>query len=233
MVMPFASRALWALALLALAACNLIRPLRPTPEPRNEPTLGSSDGGTPTDDGEPDGLPPSLALPSSSEDGARKMLKQFVEPNADLATLTSALRPTTADYEAMFDPQLAAKIEKAQAKGWSSGKAVIQPKPGQTEIKLWSATGTELAGGSGSAKEFPPEYQKLGVHLGPSVLFYRFKFVEPGKEIGTAYDGLAFVNGHWVIVPKPWRALEGRGLSFEDEEKPAAPPKKKPRGKRR
>jgi hypothetical protein len=36
---------------------------------------------------------------------------------------------------------------------------------------------------------------------------YRFKFVEPGKDLGMAFDGLIYVNGHWRIFPKPWRAL--------------------------
>ena len=45
-------------------------------------------------------------------------------------------------------------------------------------------------------------------------------------------DGLAFVNGHWVIAPKPWRAIEGK-TSVDDEPAPThdkPPPKKKPKG---
>ena len=30
--------------------------------------------------------------------------------------------------------------------------------------------------------------------------------VKPGETLGMAFDGLAFVNGHWRIFPKPWRA---------------------------
>ena len=37
---------------------------------------------------------------------------------------------------------------------------------------------------------------------------FRFKFVKAGETIGMAFDGLAFVNGHWRIFPKPWRAAE-------------------------
>ena len=33
-------------------------------------------------------------------------------------------------------------------------------------------------------------------------------FVEPGESLGLAFDGLIFVNGRWVLMPKPWRVLE-------------------------
>jgi len=32
--------------------------------------------------------------------------------------------------------------------------------------------------------------------------------VKQGETIGLAFDGLVYVNGHWVIMPKPWRALK-------------------------
>lgn len=174
---------------------------------------------------------PAAAVLQGNEEGARALLMQFVAPNADHLALTSSLRPTSNDYHAMFDAKSAAKIEAGQAKEWNSHKAVIKPKAGQTEVKLWSATGAELAKGSGNAKEFPAEYKKVGKHLQASVTFYRFKFVEPGKDTGTAYDGLSFVNGHWVIAPKPWRALEGKSTHADDEDKPAASPKPKGQGK--
>jgi hypothetical protein len=164
------------------------------------------------------------------EEGAEALLKQFVAPNADHMALTRSLRPTTSDYKAMFDATAAAKVEASQAKDWDTNKAVIKPKPNQTEVKLWSASGADLAAGKGNAKEFPGAYKKVAKHLAPTVLFYRFKFVESGKESGTAYDGLAFVNGRWVIAPRPWRAFES-GKTSDDEESADPPPKPKPKGK--
>jgi hypothetical protein len=209
--------------------------------------VASSDGDkAPSSDAPPPSsseAPSSAAILQGNEDGARALLSQFVAPNADHLALTRSLRPTSSDYKSLFDAKAAAKIEAAQAKEWDSNKAVIKPKPGQTEIKVWSATGSDLAKGTGNAKEFPGGYKKVAKHLAPSVLFFRFKFVEAGKDTGTAYDGLAFVNGHWVIAPKPWRAMEGKSGSGMDEEE-AAPPekpekpekpagKKKPKGKKR
>lgn len=176
------------------------------------------------------------APPSGSEEDARALLQQFVAAGADHAALTRSLRPQSKDFKALFDPGAAKKVEAAQTKDWDSNKAVIKPKPAQTEVRLWSATGAELAKGTGNAKEFPGGYKKVGKHLSPSAVYYRFKFVEPGKDVGTAYDGLAYVNGHWVIVPKPWRAIEGNAGSDDDDAtttRPEKAPKKKPRGKKK
>ncbi len=173
-----------------------------------------------------------------NEEGAQALLKQFVAPEADHAALTRSLRPTSADYQSLFDAPTAAKVEAAQAKDWSSGKAIIKPKANQTEVKIWGATGAELASGKGNAKEFPGGYKKLGKHLSSSVTFFRFKFVEAGKEVGTAYDGLAFVNGHWVIAPKPWKALDAKAADKDEDETasddaPKPKPRAKPKGRKK
>lgn len=145
---------------------------------------------------------------AGSEQSARTFLQQFLAKGADHAALSKSLRPTSADYKAMFDTTTAAKIEAAHAKEWDAGKVVIRPKDGkQTEVRVFGATGAELASGGGNASEFPGGYKKIGAHLAPTVTFFAFKFVQPGKMSGMTYDGLAFVNGHWVIAPKPWHGL--------------------------
>jgi pimeloyl-ACP methyl ester carboxylesterase len=177
-------------------------------------------------------IAPLCGVSSGDEEGAQTLLKQFVSPDADHVALTRSLRPSSADYKSLFDASTAPKVEAAQAKDWDAGNAVIKPKPGQTEVKVWSASGADLAAGKGNAKEFPGGYKKVAKHLAADVMFFRFKFVEAGKDIGTAYDGLAFVNGHWVIAPKPWRAIDG-GNAEKDEEEGAtdAPTPKKPKPK--
>ena len=37
--------------------------------------------------------------------------------------------------------------------------------------------------------------------------WWRWKFTKPGEDLGMAYDGLVFVNGHWAWFPKPYRAI--------------------------
>jgi hypothetical protein len=142
-----------------------------------------------------------------TEDGAKALLAEFVKPGADTATLTRSLRPSKADYDAVFMPELATKADAVYGPAWDGGQMVIAPKQGQTQVLLASATSDELKSWTGNAAEFPGGWKDVGAQLKPGVTFYRFKFVEPGQELGMAYDGLAYVNGNWRIFPKPWRVM--------------------------
>jgi hypothetical protein len=84
---------------------------------------------------------------------------------------------------------------------------VVAPKAGQTEVKVFSATSDEMKAWSGNAAEFAGGWKDVATKLKPGLKIYRFKFVEPGKDLGMAFDGLMYVNGNWRIFPKPWRAL--------------------------
>jgi hypothetical protein len=198
-----------------------------------EPVWEGDSGGTLSS--APEGGTPVAEVASGTEEGAKSLLKQFVDPKADHEKLSKSLRPTAADYKALFDDAVAAKMEAAYAKEWDAGHMVIKPKnEKQSEIKLWGATGADLAEGKGHAKEFPGGYKKIAKHLSPTVTFYAFKFVERGKDAGMAYDGLAYVNAHWVIVPKPFHVEGGddkadKGDKGDHHDKPAG----KPHGKKK
>lgn len=137
--------------------------------------------------------------------GAKALLQEFVKPGADHAALSKTLRPAKADYDAVFTSELAAKADSVYGPAWDAGQLVVAPKEGQTQVLVFSATSDELKSGSGGAAKFPGGWKEVGSELKPGVKFYAFKFVEPGKELGMAFDGLAYVNGNWRIFPKPWR----------------------------
>ena len=151
--------------------------------------------------------PESLEVVDSSEAGARTLLKKFLVPGADHAKLSALLAPRPGDYAAAFIGDAAAKAATGYQQAWKDGKMVISPKAGQTELLLWNATSEELNEGTGDAGQFPGGYQEAAKDLKPGVTWYRFKFVEPGKTLGMAFDGLACINGRWTIFPKPWRVL--------------------------
>ncbi|MEO6789268.1 MAG: hypothetical protein ABI318_24350 [Chthoniobacteraceae bacterium] len=144
---------------------------------------------------------------AGSEAAATAVLKKFLAASADRAALTKELRPTSEDYAKIFTADFAKKLEAAQKPMWESAPA-IGPKEGQTEVTVAKATTEDFQKGTAAAKEFPGGYAKLGDKLQPGVTLFRFKFVKPGETLGMAFDGLAFVNGHWRIFPKPWRAAE-------------------------
>jgi hypothetical protein len=142
------------------------------------------------------------------EAGARALLAEFVKPGADHAALTKGLRPTKADLEAIFTTDLAAKLDTTYGPAWESGQLVVAPKEGQTQVQVFSAASEEIKSGAGGAADFPGGWKQVADKLKPGIHIYRFKFVEPGKDSGMAFDGLVHVNGNWRIVPKPWRGLE-------------------------
>jgi len=142
-------------------------------------------------------------------DGARALVRHLLENPDDAVELTQALRPRPEDYRAVFSAEAdAAAVEAAHAALWSAPDAAIRGKEGQTEVLIWTATGRELAAGTGDASRFPGGYEKVADRLAPELSFYRFKFVEPGATLGMAFDGLVHVNGRWCFVPKPWQALD-------------------------
>lgn len=147
------------------------------------------------------------ARAAGDEQGARAVLGAFLKPGADHRALTRELRPRSADYKAVFSAAVAGKLEAADKVSWDKGHIVVGPKEGQTELKLWSATAEELKTAQGNARVFPAGYAKIAPQINRGVVFYRFKFVRPGQELGLAFDGLVYANGRWVIFPKPFRAL--------------------------
>jgi hypothetical protein len=142
-----------------------------------------------------------------TEAAATILLKEFVQPGADCAALSKQLRPTSGDIANVFEPDLASKLDAAYQPAWDAGKLVIAPKPGQTEVKVFSATSDEMKSWKGAAADFPGGWKEVAAKLKPGLKIYRFKFVEPGKDLGMAFDGLIYLNGHWRIFPKPWRAI--------------------------
>ncbi|MBW2734644.1 MAG: hypothetical protein JRH20_19825 [Deltaproteobacteria bacterium] len=145
----------------------------------------------------------------ATEVGAKAMLQQFLKADADRTKLSLALKPQSADYGKVFaDAATAKKAEAAYSKLWESvPKRPFGPKEGQTEILLWGATTDDLKEGKGNASKFPGGYKKVAAQLKSGLKVYRFKFVKPGSTLGMAFDGLYNIEGRWVLMPKPWRAL--------------------------
>jgi len=144
-----------------------------------------------------------------TDEGARAVLGEFLKANVDHAALSKRLRPTKDDYLAVFEPEFAKKLEAFHAPAWDGGQVVIAPKAGQTQLLVNRATTEELKKWAPTAAQnFPGGYQKVAAKFKDGLTIYSFKFVQPGKTSGTAFDGLVHVNGNWRIFPKPWRAVE-------------------------
>ncbi len=148
-----------------------------------------------------------LSTPDSVKQ-AETLLQAFVADGADLATLSRQLQPQAGDYARVFKPTLAPQAAAVYGPAWEAGQIVVSPKPGQTTVRVWKATSEELIAGSGDADQFPGGYREVRPHLQPGIVWHRFKFTEPDKTLGMAYDGLVQLDGRWVLFPKPWRVLD-------------------------
>lgn len=135
-------------------------------------------------------------------------LRPFADPQQNAAALSMQLRPSPADYAAVFKPEAAKKLENAYSGAWASGQLVLKPSAGQTDIRVHGATAEAIRTWTGAAAEgLPGGYRSIGDAFKDGVTVYRVEFVAPGKQDGTAYDALVFVNGNWRWFPKPARVL--------------------------
>jgi len=87
-----------------------------------------------------------------TDDGANQLAKEFLKPGADCAALSKQLRPTAADYAAVFDGDFGTKVAAVWNPMWDAGQMVMAPKAGQTEVKISSATTEELKAGTGTGE---------------------------------------------------------------------------------
>jgi hypothetical protein len=138
------------------------------------------------------------------EAGAKKLLKHLMDEDTDRAEITEALKPQDDDYAAVFKDDAAAEAKKGYKKLFDKfAGSKIEPKAGQTELKLFSASTEDLK----TSDDFPGGYKKVAGKIKKGLTFYAWKFVKPGESSGMAYDGLVYVNDHWAWFPKPWMAL--------------------------
>ncbi|HEY0193241.1 MAG TPA: hypothetical protein VGC42_19120 [Kofleriaceae bacterium] len=146
-----------------------------------------------------------------TEDGAKQLLS--AARTTDPRALTLALRPTTADYQAVYVDGAAAGMEAGfNGHIWNDPKAVIAPRPENTELVVSKIASDELAAWSPQAvMEFPGGYKRVGPKLRPGLTVYRWKYTKPGELVGQSYDGLIYVNHRWAWFPKPWLVVDGQG----------------------
>ncbi|GAB4407264.1 MAG: hypothetical protein OHK0039_09650 [Bacteroidia bacterium] len=122
--------------------------------------------------------------------------------------LSRQLLPTAEDCQAVFPGKLGTKVYRYQRRLYRQARLVIRPLiESQTEYYLWGATQSELLDYVGEAREFPGGYHEMADDIAPEITCYRFKFVQPGHRLGSAYDILVHVNGHWRMIHRPWVVL--------------------------
>ena len=153
---------------------------------------------------------PSQASPTSYDgvlNSARGLLRKFFTPGADYVALTASLKPTAKDIRSVYAEPLASALVARNERMFKPGIA-IRPKPEHETFLVLLSTTKKLQQGHADLNKFPGGYKKVRRYFIKNVPIARFKFVKRGEKLGLAFDGLMFVNGRWVLIPKPWRALK-------------------------
>jgi hypothetical protein len=143
-----------------------------------------------------------------TEHGARAVAAQFLaNSGVDQATAMKRLRPSQADYRAVYKEPVAGALEAENDRHWEKGET-LRVSAARTEILMIVVPTDDLIDGKPALSEFPGGYRRVLPFLNRGFPIARFKYVEPGKTTGLAVDGLVHVNGRWVFMPKPWTVVK-------------------------
>ena len=151
---------------------------------------------------------PVAAAPTApgSEAEVRALLLEFLQPGADLRALTQALLPTEAEIKAVYAEPLASAMWANYQKDLGPGTS-FGPKAEHNDILVIYTSTRALFEQKPVLQEFPGGYKDILQYFKIDVPIVRFKFITAGETLGLAFDGLIYLNGRWVIMPKPWRSL--------------------------
>ena len=167
-----------------------------TPKPAPQPTPGRGRQ-----------LSQERVIYQPTKDSARELLAQFVEPGADAATLTALVRPALEDYARIFNEPVATELYQAQRQLFAS--EVVRPSESdQTSVLISIGSTNDLIDLTPNAEVFAGGWASLRPHLKRDVPVVVFSFVRPGQTSGMRYEGLFFIGGRWVLVPKPWQFIK-------------------------
>ncbi len=142
-------------------------------------------------------------------DAAREILRplssRFLQ-GPEREAYMQRLRPSLADYHAVYRPLLADALAAVQKALWDSG-LLIRPEGDQTEIDVVILTTDDLLDKRVAVPLTFARYAEVLPHLQRGVPIAMFRYRAPGARAGLAFDGLARVSDRWVFVPKPWMGL--------------------------
>lgn len=157
----------------------------------------------------PVSVDPQAGYPGTDHGAADLMSR--LGATGDLALLQS-MKPKTADYQALFESGFAEQAQRFyEGQMWASMPPTAQPfaDPDQTDVRVWGAKTEDIRRWTPAVSQnFPGGYKEIKDYLKPGLTMYSIDLVRPGEDLGMAFNGLVYVNGHWAYFPKPWRVLD-------------------------
>ncbi len=143
-----------------------------------------------------------------TEADAELVVDEFLKSKGAARRMETALIPQSKDYRLAFEGAAATKAWAAYLQLFRRGAPQIRPQGGETEVLIWSATTEELRRGEGDSLAFPLGYRRIAPYFQRGLRWYAFRFVRPGNQEGSSFDGLVYLGDHWALFPQPWRLLK-------------------------
>ncbi len=137
----------------------------------------------------------------------KKMLEDFFASDQSLADFFKSLEPQPNIIGAVYKEPLATNLA-VMYKGMFANLDGLELDPKYDLVLLKFSTTNQLAFNESELNKFPGGYEKVKDYFIYDYPIATFEFVENGKTSGLRFDGLIFVAGRWVLMPKPWRGLE-------------------------
>lgn len=127
-----------------------------------------------------------------------------------LASLSSAddladLAPDDDDCAALFDQSIVEGVRREVRMRAPFGPHALALPAAARDIT--PAPAGALRWSNELSERFPRGYRRIAGWMEPSRIWLAWNGREPDGGV-MKMDGLAFVNSHWVFLPKPWRIVE-------------------------
>lgn len=167
-------------------------------------------------------LPPTpTPQPGSAADAKRVLQRLFRRETARAELLR--LRPSSKDYRAVYQEPFAKHLEEALAPGWErvrNGGELLDDESvlsdPEDDIVYVRAEKSENIGSAES--QLPVGYRSVARAVKPGLVIFAYSFTRLGWLGGIGMDGLIHVNGHWVLIPRPW-TFSGTGAFQKPQQK--------------
>lgn len=125
-------------------------------------------------------------------------------------SVLASLRPRDEDYGKAFVPSSVQAAREGYAAVWAQLPRLGRASRDSRIVPRLAPAGM-LADENDLSWHFPGGYRSIAGLLQPQRVWAAWKVIEPGRDAGTSYDGLVWLDDHWAWFPKPYRVLGPRG----------------------
>lgn len=132
------------------------------------------------------------------------VMAEALIPTLSTAASVEELRPRPADCAMLFDAEVADAVSRKAAQVWQH-PPLASPRDPASQLKVTAATSGMLRFPNELSNEFPLGYRDIAGWMAKERVWVTWRWSEPGGT--TRYDGLVWVQDHWIWLPKVFRLL--------------------------